>query len=234
MSVYIMREKNIIELRDVWKEYVMGKEVVVKALRGVNLGIKRGDYVSILGPSGSGKSTLLHMLGLLDVPTKGEVVIDGIKTSSMSDDERAYVRGHKIGFVFQTFNLIPSLSALENVALPLMIDGVPLDKRLARAEELLRQLGMGNRIHHKPMELSGGQRQRVAIARALVQDPPIILADEPTGNLDSKTGDEVVKIFDELNKRGKTLVIVTHDSYVAKHAKRILHIRDGNIVKVKE
>lgn len=229
-----MREKNIIELRDVWKEYVMGKEVVVKALRGVNLGIKRGDYVSILGPSGSGKSTLLHMLGLLDVPTKGEVVIDGIKTSSMSDDERAYVRGHKIGFVFQTFNLIPSLSALENVALPLMIDGVPLDKRLARAEELLRQLGMGNRIHHKPMELSGGQRQRVAIARALVQDPPIILADEPTGNLDSKTGDEVVKIFDELNKRGKTLVIVTHDSYVAKHAKRILHIRDGNIVKVKE
>ena len=232
--MYIMREKNIIELRDVWKEYVMGKEVVVKALRGVNLGIKRGDYVSILGPSGSGKSTLLHMLGLLDVPTKGEVVIDGIKTSSMSDDERAYVRGHKIGFVFQTFNLIPSLSALENVALPLMIDGVPLDKRLARAEELLRQLGMGNRIHHKPMELSGGQRQRVAIARALVQDPPIILADEPTGNLDSKTGDEVVKIFDELNKRGKTLVIVTHDSYVAKHAKRILHIRDGNIVKVKE
>ncbi len=226
--------ENIIELRDVWKEYVMGKDVVVKALRGVSLNIQKGDYVSILGPSGSGKSTLLHMLGLLDVPTRGEVIIDGIKTSSMNDDQRAHVRGHKIGFVFQTFNLIPSLSALENVALPLMIEGVPLEERLARAKELLEQLGMGGRLYHKPMELSGGQRQRVAIARALVQDPPVILADEPTGNLDSKTGDEVVKVFDELNKRGKTLVIVTHDSYVAKHAKKVLHIRDGNIVKVEE
>ncbi len=212
----------------------MGEGVRVHALRGVNFEIHKGDYISILGPSGSGKSTLLHILGLLDVPTKGRVIIDGIDTSSMNDDERAHVRGHKIGFVFQTFNLIPSLSAIENVALPMMIEGIPEDVRLERAEQVLKSLGMGNRLYHKPSELSGGQRQRVAIARALINDPPIILADEPTGNLDSKTGEDVVRIFDELNRRGKTLVVVTHDPDVARHAKSIMHIRDGRIADIEE
>ncbi|MGB9635471.1 MAG: ABC transporter ATP-binding protein, partial [Candidatus Micrarchaeia archaeon] len=186
--------------------------------------------ISILGPSGSGKSTLLHILGLLDTPTKGKVFVEEKEVSRISDDERAYIRGKKIGFVFQMYNLVPSLTAIENVMLPMMIYDVPKDIREMRAYQLLEQLGMENRAHHKPNELSGGQRQRVAIARALANDPAVILADEPTGNLDSKSGDEVVEIFNELNKKGKSLIIVTHDNDVASNAKRIIRIRDGRIV----
>lgn len=222
---------KIVELEDVHKTYVMN-DVVVHALRGVTLHVHKGEYVSILGPSGSGKSTLLHMMGLLDVPTKGKVYVDGVDSANMNEDEMAYVRGKKIGFVFQVFNLVPSLTALENVMLPMMIYDVDPEERKQKAYELLEQLDMENRALHKPMELSGGQRQRVAIARALANDPPIILADEPTGNLDSKTGDEVADIFDQLNLKGKTLIIVTHDEDIANHADRIIRIRDGKLHKL--
>ncbi len=222
---------RIIELLDVHKSYAMG-DAVVHALRGITLHVHRGEYISILGPSGSGKSTLLHMMGLLDVPTRGKVFVDRVDSANMSNDEMAHVRGKKIGFVFQVFNLVPSLTALENVMLPMMIYEVEKYEREKRAYELLERLGMENRALHKPMELSGGQRQRVAIARALANDPPIILADEPTGNLDSKTGDEVAEIFDELNKDGKTLIIVTHDKDIADHASRIIRIRDGTLHKM--
>lgn len=226
-----MRKKSagkIIELEGVHKTYSMG-DVKVHALRGVTLHVHKGEYVSVLGPSGSGKSTLLHMMGLLDVPTQGKVFVDGVESAKMSEDEMAYVRGRKIGFVFQVFNLIPSLTALENVMLPMMIYDVEKKERERKACKLLEQLGMEKRANHKPMELSGGQMQRVAIARALANNPPIILADEPTGNLDSKTGDDVAEIFDALNKKGKTLIIVTHDEDIAKHADRIIKIRDGKL-----
>ncbi|MEM0437975.1 MAG: ABC transporter ATP-binding protein [Candidatus Micrarchaeia archaeon] len=225
------RENIILSLEGVSKEYVMGKDIVVSALCDVDLQVRRGEYVSVLGPSGSGKSTLLHIMGLLDLPTSGRVCIDGHCSWEMTEDERAYIRGKKIGFVFQVFNLVPSLTALENVALPMMIYNVPKEEREARATELLAQLGMGNRLDHKPNELSGGQRQRVAIARALANDPPIILADEPTGNLDSKTGEEVIGIFNELHRKGRTLIVVTHDEEIADHADRTIHIRDGMIVR---
>ncbi|MGC9058121.1 MAG: ABC transporter ATP-binding protein [Candidatus Micrarchaeia archaeon] len=224
-----MKKTPALELQNVSKEYVMG-EGIIHALREINLTIHMGEYISILGPSGSGKSTLLHILGLLDTPTKGKVFVEEKEVSRISDDERAYIRGKKIGFVFQTYNLVPSLTAIENVMLPMMIYDVPKDIREMRAYQLLEQLGMENRAHHKPNELSGGQRQRVAIARALANDPAVILADEPTGNLDSKSGDEVVEIFNELNKKGKSLIIVTHDNDVASNAKRIIRIRDGRIV----
>ena len=216
----------VLQLEGIWKTYTMGG-AEVHALRDFSMEVRAGEYISVLGPSGSGKSTLLHMMGLLDVPTKGQVLIDGIDVSEMGEDRRAGLRGKKIGFVFQVFNLGPSLTALENVALPLMIAGVRRDAREAKAAKALRELGMGDRLSHLPGELSGGQRQRVAIARALVNDPELVLADEPTGNLDTKTGDEVVRIFNELNAEGKTLIVVTHDEDIAEHAGRTVRIRDG-------
>ncbi len=224
----ISAERPVLELKNVWKTYEIGTEKV-HALREFNLQIDSNDYMSIVGPSGSGKSTLLHMLGLLDVPTRGHVKIDGRDISKMDADERALIRGKKIGFVFQVFNLVSSLTALENVALPMMIQGISKEEREDKASRILENLGMGARLEHLPMELSGGQRQRVAMSRALVNDPELILADEPTGNLDSKTGNEVVKIFDKLHKEGRTIVVVTHDTGIAKHADEQVYIVDGMI-----
>ncbi|MGB9719682.1 MAG: ABC transporter ATP-binding protein [Candidatus Anstonellales archaeon] len=224
-----MKEKiPVVELEDVSKIYQMG-HTSVRALNKVRLKINRGEYVAVLGRSGSGKSTLLHMMGILDVPTSGKIYIDGKEVSQLSEDERARIRGKKIGFVFQTFNLIPSLNALENAAIPMMIYGVSKAEREKRARELLEKLGLGERLLHKPSELSGGERQRVAIARALANQPEVILADEPTGNLDSKSRHEVVEIFTKLNKEGKTIVVVTHDEDIAEHAKRIVKIKDGEV-----
>lgn len=223
-------ESILLEISDVSKIYDMGGGNTVKALSGISMRVHKGEHISILGPSGSGKSTLLHMIGLLDVPTSGRICLDGHCVEELSEDERAYIRGKKIGFVFQTFNLVNSLTALENVMLPMMIYDVPAAEREERAMRLLEQLGMEERAGHKPNELSGGQRQRVAIARALANDPPIILADEPTGNLDSKTGQEVVDIFDALHKKGKTLLIVTHDEEIAHCADRVIKIKDGQII----
>ena len=228
------KEKDlpILELKQVWKTYKMGEEKI-HALRDFTLTIHHGDYMSIIGPSGSGKSTLLHMLGLLDVPTQGQVLIDGADVNLMSSDQLARVRGMKIGFVFQVFNLVPSLTAVENVALPMMIQGTPKKEREEKAAEILRGLNMGDRLDHLPSELSGGQRQRVAMARALVNDPELILADEPTGNLDSKAGDEVMAIFERLHKKeGKTIIVVTHDPDVANLSERIIHMKDGGIEEI--
>ena len=197
------------------------------ALRGVSLRIKDGEYVAIMGPSGSGKSTLLHIMGLLDTPTRGRVLLDGRDVSKLSEGERAVIRRRKIGFVFQAFNLIPHLTVLENVELPLMLDGVPRGERRKKAEEILKSVGLGDRLHHYPSQLSGGQKQRVAIARALINNPSIILADEPTGNLDSKTGEVILDLFDDLHGQGHTLVVVTHDEEVAERADRVIKIRDG-------
>jgi putative ABC transport system ATP-binding protein len=218
----------VIELRDVWKTYEMGEEKI-HALRGFSLSIHKNDYISIVGPSGSGKSTLLHMLGLLDIPSQGQIFVEGEDISKTSEDHRAKLRGMKIGFVFQVFNLVPSLTALENVALPMMIQGVSKTEREEKAAKVLNSMNMGDRLDHLPSELSGGQRQRVAIGRALVNDPELILADEPTGNLDSKTGEDVIKIFDNLHSQGRTLVIVTHDADVAKHAEERVCILDGAV-----
>jgi putative ABC transport system ATP-binding protein len=218
----------VLELRDVWKTYRMGTERI-HALSDFSLRINRNDYMTIVGPSGSGKSTLLHILGLLDLPSQGNLSIGGRDISHVGIDERAIIRGRKIGFVFQVFNLVPSLSALKNVALPMMIQGVPRGEREEKAARQLKELGMGSRLDHLPSELSGGQRQRVAMARALINDPELILADEPTGNLDSKTGEEVVKLFDKLHKEGRTLVIVTHDPSIARHGERTVKIKDGRI-----
>jgi putative ABC transport system ATP-binding protein len=224
------KDTPVLELRDVSKVYQMGEEKV-HALSDFNLAVDDNDYMSIVGPSGSGKSTLLHMLGLLDTPTGGEIFIDGTPVSRLSDNERATMRGKKIGFVFQVFNLVPSLTAAENVALPMMIQGASRQEREEKAAKVLESLGMGDRLHHLPSELSGGQRQRVAMSRALINDPELILADEPTGNLDSKTGEEVVKLFDKLHKEGRTLIIVTHDPDIARHAKEQVNIRDGMVEK---
>ncbi len=220
----------IIELQDVWKIYKMGS-VEVPALRGVNLKIHKGSFVAVMGASGSGKSTCMNMIGCLDVPTKGKVYLDGQDVSLMSESALAQIRGRKIGFVFQTFNLIPTLTALENVMLPMTFQNIPKHKREKRARELLEMVELGDRTGHKPGELSGGQQQRVAISRALSNDPELVLADEPTGNLDSKMGVEVMSFLSRLNKEeGKTVVMVTHDSNGAKHAEMIHKLMDGRIV----
>ncbi len=224
--------KEVLRLDGVKKVYDMGHGVQVEALRSIDLIIGQNEFVSILGPSGSGKSTLLHIMGLLDTPTSGKRYIDGIETSRLNEDEQARVRGDKIGFIFQTFNLIPSLTALENVELPLMLRKKDGASRRKKASSLLDAVGLGDRLDHHPNQLSGGQRQRVAIARALVNDPEIILADEPTGNLDSKTGKDILALLSSLHQQGKTIVIITHDEYITKVTRRVVRIRDGMIEKV--
>ena len=220
---------EIIELKGVTKIYKMDK-VLVPALRGINLKIRKEEFVSIMGPSGSGKTTLMNLIGCLDRPTEGEIYIANKNIAKLGDDELAKLRREKIGFVFQQFNLIPRLTALENVELPMWFAGLSKKKRRERAIELLKLVGLEKRINHKPAELSGGERQRVSIARALANNPEIILADEPTGNLDTKTGKEIIEILKDLNKQGKTIVLVTHDETFAKEAERIIKIRDGRLL----
>jgi len=220
----------LIEARGLWKSYSMQAEEV-HALRGVDLDVESGEYAAIMGPSGSGKSTLMNLLGCLDTPSQGSYRLNGREVSAMNDDELAHVRNQEIGFVFQTFHLLPRASALRNVELPLVYRGVRAEERGERARKALESVDLGDRVGHRPNELSGGQRQRVAIARALVNQPSIVLADEPTGNLDSATGEEILSIFDELNRRGNTLLVVTHEEEVAAHAKRVIRLRDGRIEK---
>lgn len=217
---------NIINIEHIAKIYQVGTEEV-HALRDVSIRIDKNEYVAIMGPSGSGKSTLMNMLGCLDTPTSGKYEFKGISVSQMSDNDLAKVRNKEIGFVFQTFNLLPRSDALHNVELPLIYAGVPSGERKERAKEALINVGLGDRIHHKPNELSGGQRQRVAIARALVTKPAIILADEPTGNLDSKTGEDIMTLFNDIYMQGNTIILVTHEEYIAEHAARIVRIKDG-------
>ena len=219
---------TLISVQDLWKTYEMGAEQV-HALRGVNLEIKRNEYVAIMGPSGSGKSTLMNLIGCLDSPTSGKYWLNGHLVSELDDDELARVRNKEIGFVFQTFNLLARATALHNVELPLIYNGTPASERIQRAEEALKAVNLAERMNHKPNELSGGQRQRVAIARALVNNPSIILADEPTGNLDSQTGVEIMALLENLHKKGNTIVLVTHEHDIAEHAHRIVTIKDGQI-----
>jgi len=220
----------LIETRDLWKTYVMGTEEV-HALSGVSISIESGEYVAIMGPSGSGKSTLMNLIGCLDTPTKGTYLLNGKQASQMNDDELARIRNEEIGFVFQTFNLLPRASALQNVELPMIYAGVPSKVRHERANKALEKVELGDRKNHRPNELSGGQRQRVAIARALVNNPSILLADEPTGNLDSKTGIEIMSLFARLHEGGNTIILVTHEPDVAAYAHRVIHIRDGKVEK---
>ncbi len=218
----------VIRIREITRHYRMG-ETVVRALNGVSFDVERNEYIAIMGPSGSGKSTLMNMIGCLDTPTSGEYILNGERVSELSDAELAGVRNREIGFVFQTFHLLPRTDCLRNVELPLIYAGVRRGERRERAAEALRRVGLGDRMHHRPNELSGGQRQRVAIARALVNRPSILLADEPTGNLDSKTGEEIMHLFEELHRAGNTIVLVTHENDIAAHARRILRLRDGLI-----
>ena len=223
--------KPIIELKNVKKNYQLGK-VNVTALDGVTMKINKNEFISIVGASGSGKSTLLHVMCCLSRPTEGKVLIDGKNTAEMDDNELAIIRGKKIGFVFQTFNLIQRLSALENVTLPMWFLGKSEKEREERAKKLLKMVGLEHRMKHKPSEMSGGERQRVAIARALANDPPVIVGDEPTGNLDSKTGKEIINIFRNLYKQGRTVILVTHDLNIAKQTKRRIYLKDGKIIKM--
>jgi putative ABC transport system ATP-binding protein len=221
-------EPVVIDIENITKVYVMGEETV-HALRGVSLQIRRNEYIAIMGPSGSGKSTLMNMLGCLDTPSSGRYFFNGKDVSAMNDDELAAIRNHEIGFVFQTFNLLPRSTSLRNVELPLVYAGLDPETREEKAAQTLRDVGLGDRIHHKPNELSGGQRQRVAIARALVNDPSIILADEPTGNLDSRTGEEIMQLLENLYQSGNTIILVTHEPDIARHARRTVFLRDGLI-----
>lgn len=217
---------TVIHIDDLQKHYEVGTQIV-KALNGVSLSIKKGEYVAIMGPSGSGKSTLMNLIGALDTPTSGEYILNGTDVSHLIDDKLAEIRNREIGFVFQTFNLLPRYSALENVVLPLIYGGVGKEERYKRGEEALKKVGLEDRMTHKPNELSGGQRQRVAVARALVNKPSLILADEPTGNLDSKTSVDIMRLFDEIHQAGNTIVLVTHEEDIALHAQRIVRLRDG-------
>jgi len=221
-------QPSVISLINLRKDYFLGK-MTIPVLKDLNLEIVKNEYVALMGPSGSGKSTLMNILGCLDVPTGGDYILNNNKVSTMSDDELAAIRNKEIGFVFQTFNLLPRLSALENVALPLIYAGMAKKQRIEKAEAVLASVNLTDRMHHKPNELSGGQRQRVAIARALVNDPAIILADEPTGNLDTKTSLEIMAIFEKINAAGNTVILVTHEEDIAQHAKRIIRLRDGII-----
>ncbi|WP_435360125.1 ABC transporter ATP-binding protein [Haloarchaeobius sp. DFWS5] len=221
-----------VRLSEVRKTYQVGEPV--HALDGVSLDIGRGSYTAVMGPSGSGKSTLMNVIGCLDTPTEGTVHVNGEEVTAMSDKERTRIRGEQVGFVFQTFNLMPRLTAVENVAMPLVFKGVGKSERLDRAAKLLERVGLGDRTDHVPNELSGGQRQRVAIARALVADPAIILADEPTGNLDTETGEQIMALFEELNQEGNTVLMVTHERDIAEHAERIITLVDGNVESIEE
>nr|MBC7613155.1 ABC transporter ATP-binding protein [Pseudopedobacter sp.] len=218
----------LIKITDIGRKYVIGTETI-HALKSVSLTINKGEFVALMGPSGSGKSTLMNLLGCLDTPTKGEYILNGINVSQMTDSELATVRNKEIGFVFQTFNLLPRSTAQDNVALPLIYAGVKKKDRDLRSKTTLENVGLGNRIHHKPNELSGGQRQRVAVARALINNPSIILADEPTGNLDTKTSIEIMALIEEIHSKGNTIIIVTHEEDIAQHAHRIVRMRDGLI-----
>jgi putative ABC transport system ATP-binding protein len=221
---------GLIETQDLWKTYVMGSEEI-HALRGVSINIERGEYVAIMGPSGSGKSTLMNLVGCLDTPSRGSYLLNGKEVASMNDDELARIRNEEIGFVFQTFNLLPRATALHNVELPLVYAGVSSKDRQERAKQALEKVELTSRASHRPNELSGGQRQRVAIARALVNNPSILLADEPTGNLDSKTGVEIMAVFDRLHENGNATALVTHEPDIAAYAHRVIHIRDGQVEK---
>lgn len=221
---------TVIELKDVWKVYLMG-DVKVAALRGMTVAIKKGEFISIMGPSGSGKSTAMNMIGCLDTPSKGHIFLYGKDIDKLGESQLAQIRGKKIGFVFQKFNLIGTLTALENVTLPMLFQDVPAKDAEARAKKLLEQVGLGERMHHRPNEMSGGQQQRVSIARALANDPEIVLADEPTGNLDSVSGKIVLELLENLHKAGKTLILVTHDPALGKRADRMCILKDGVIVK---
>jgi len=220
----------LIKTEDLWKVYELGAEKI-PAVQSVNLDVQKGEYIAIMGPSGSGKSTLMNLIGCLDTPTKGKYFLNGNLVSDMNDDQLAYIRNKEIGFVFQTFNLLPRATALHNVELPLIYNGTDATARIQKAKDALKLVDLADRMYHKPNELSGGQRQRVAVARALVNNPSIILADEPTGNLDTATGIDIMNLFDRLHKQGNTVILITHEHDVAKYADRIIHIRDGKIEK---
>ena len=224
----LRRDGIVIQTYDLWKTYLMGDQEI-HAVSGVDVTIKRGEYVAIMGPSGSGKSTLMNLIGCLDTATKGQYYINGHLVSDLTADELARIRNKEIGFVFQTFNLLPRATSLHNVELPLIYGGVPADQRALRAKQALAMVDLEDRMHHKPTELSGGQRQRVAVARALVNNPSILLADEPTGNLDSATGNEIMGLFDRLYQQGNTIVLVTHEHDIAMYAHRVIHVRDGKV-----
>ncbi|HEV2425458.1 MAG TPA: ABC transporter ATP-binding protein [Terriglobia bacterium] len=231
LEYYTPPDGCLIRVEDLWKTYDMGGAIQVNALSGVSFDIHRGEYVAIMGPSGSGKSTLMNLIGCLDTPTRGRYWLNSRLVSELTDDELAYIRNKEIGFVFQTFNLLSRASALHNVELPLIYNGTPAAERLERAQDALRRVDLAERMHHKPNELSGGQRQRVAVARALVNNPSLLLADEPTGNLDSATGEEIMNLFDRLQAAGNTIVLVTHEHDIAARAHRIISVRDGKVAR---